>query len=1367
MDFGLGLVLSFTDNASSGMQGAINTLNQMTETASNASNSLNSMAQLGAFSVVADQMGSSFVSAGQNILSTFTQVVGKVNETGQTLMYAENQLDKLYENSTKKGKDVLGDISQYAKQSIFEFEDLIPVVTMLKANGIEAFDMIASSTGKANQTLMDYAADLAAFNPQMRNAYGTGIKAAMGALNEYIAEGNAMSLKRGASLDITALLGEDKGATIEERSRQVADLMEKLNMVGMTAQLAETPMVKLSNMSDTLFQFLGMISQSGVYDKFNDIIGVFADFVNKIPDKKLQKIADSIGSALTDLLKPVEALAKKLVTLAKGFTELVSNNPAIAKFAILGTTITGVLLVLSGIALKLASSFGMLTIGLSTFGSSFGAITTLLKSGSLKLLSTLLPLTATIGLIYLAWKNDFGGIRTLLTNFVSNLQSAFSQARNATQMNVNGMMGVVNQLENKGDFWSNFTAGLIKVKTVFDALVDAWGDYTLSEEMFQKCKELGILPLIEAVLDFKWRWEHFVAGFKTGVDSVVTSLVNFGKGLTDNLKGTIFDTLIEKVTQFFKLLTNNDPEAWTRMGEIVGQLTAKLVLAGVALKVFKGVVGKIMGVVTVLGKLWGVVSKIGTLFSRIGTLFRPLIRGITKVVSLLRGGAIAPVTRIGQLFVRLGGIVSRLGSAFSTFAGVVQGALTGLAAVVGLPVEAVVAIIVAAVGSIVAFAVTHWEEFKSKVTEIWTTIKEEASAIWGSIKDGFISILNNLQGAIQPLVEKFNEFRNRLVSFGEWIISTPAFKALAIYFIEVGRVLTDTLVPAIQSILHIVSTVLQSVWNVVVNIFNAIVNIVTTTLGSLMDIISGVLDIIVGIFTLDFGKIFDGARSVFEGVYNFVSTILSNLWNVIGSILGGIADIFVSIFEGIYNTVKGWVDGIFDAVTEVLSGISETAGQIVQVVKTGFDSAIEFITALPGRAVQWGKDFIGGLVDGIKGAMGTVTDAVSGVADTISSFLHFSVPDKGALTEYESWMPDFMQGLADSITNSEQVVISAIDGFAEKIRSSLTEEAMQSFITFGTQWTQQMQVIVASTQQMQTGVVTSFQNIIKVITTMNTTTGNVVTAFTKLIQGFTQISSGSTNAGKSYSVVMKSMLSSTQTTTTGLTTLYTKLVTSFTTSLTTMARAEQTQFSAMAKTASTTFSSMASSISSAMQRAVSAVHSAVGTMKSAMNFQWSLPHLKVPHINVSGKFNVDPPSAPKFDVNWYAKGGVFDEPSVIGVGEQGKEAVMPLENNTGWIKDLAYMLSAQIVAMKNSFEPVSNTVNNEGSTTSSDSYMTSNVTNDNSNTETHNDNSVVFNEGAIQIICNNASEEEAIRMAKIIMEYIKRQKEVDKMLAYG
>lgn len=56
--------------------------------------------------------------------------------------------------------------------------------------------------------------------------------------------------------------------------------------------------------------------------------------------------------------------------------------------------------------------------------------------------------------------------------------------------------------------------------------------------------------------------------------------------------------------------------------------------------------------------------------------------------------------------------------------------------------------------------------------------------------------------------------------------------------------------------------------------------------------------------------------------------------------------------------------------------------------------------------------------------------AVSDVADKIRSFLYFSVPDEGPLTDYESWMPDFMGGLARGIERSQGLVRKAVEGVA-------------------------------------------------------------------------------------------------------------------------------------------------------------------------------------------------------------------------------------------------------------------------------------------------------------------------------------------------
>ena len=98
----------------------------------------------------------------------------------------------------------------------------------------------------------------------------------------------------------------------------------------------------------------------------------------------------------------------------------------------------------------------------------------------------------------------------------------------------------------------------------------------------------------------------------------------------------------------------------------------------------------------------------------------------------------------------------------------------------------------------------------------------------------------------------------------------------------------------------------------------------------------------------------------------------------------------------------------------------------------------------------------------------------------------------------------------------------------------------------------------------------------------------------------------------------------------------------------------------------------------AMDNAKSIVKSGIDKLRSFFNFDWSLPKIKLPHFNISGSFSLNPPRIPSFSVDWYARGGVFNSPSIIGVGEAGQEAVMPLERNTGWISTLAQKVAERM-----------------------------------------------------------------------------------------
>lgn len=94
--------------------------------------------------------------------------------------------------------------------------------------------------------------------------------------------------------------------------------------------------------------------------------------------------------------------------------------------------------------------------------------------------------------------------------------------------------------------------------------------------------------------------------------------------------------------------------------------------------------------------------------------------------------------------------------------------------------------------------------------------------------------------------------------------------------------------------------------------------------------------------------------------------------------------------------------------------------------------------------------FLGTVWNGIRSCIGTVANAVTDVANTIRSHLHFSVPDEGPLTDFESWMPDFMQGMAEGIEKSRGMVKTAVNSVAADMVISSQMAVTDSGVMTGT-----------------------------------------------------------------------------------------------------------------------------------------------------------------------------------------------------------------------------------------------------------------------------------------------------------------------------
>ena len=1135
MDFGLGLVLSFTDRATAGINNAVNSLSQLTQVAESASSSLNQMASLSALSVVSGQIGNSFLKAGSSILGVFKDVLTQTQNIGMEFENFDVTLTALFggaEQGAKKSQEALSKLFDFAKKSPLEVGDVKDMIVTLQSQGINAFDQATGAISGTRQEFLAFLTDLKSFKPEVSN------ERFKMAIQNYIGSGEKKMMRTVFDMgDIEDIIGHSVSDTAEGRMNDIIEMVEKKGLTGLSESMSKTWQGVASNISDAFTQIYYSIASNGVFDKLKEAFVGVANTIIEVEPERLQALGKTIAEGLNIIVTPITIVAEKLAGLISSIISLCETNPGLVKLIMTITAIAGAFLTMVGVALKITSALSGLSLMLLTFGKSFSDIGSLVKVGSMKMLGTLIPLTATIGLLYLAWKSDFAGMRTLVSNFVSNVQGAFSTARQALSMNVGDMMITVRGLQNTGDFWSNITVGLIKIGTFWRALCDAWNDYTLSEDLFLKCQELGILPLITAILDLKYRFSLFKEGFIQGWNEISNKVKEFIMGLLSSLDGTIFDSLLDGVTRFIQKLSENDPESWREFGRIIGELSAKFVLAFVALKTFNSIAGKVMAVVSIFSKLAGVVKGIPSLFgglgSKIGNVLTKMFPNIYKVLE--KGLQTVFKSNIS-------GIIPNIRIWFAGVQDAIISAVTGIASALGVPVSAVVGVIVAVFASVITYAVTHWEEFKGKILTIWDTIKTEGTAIWETLKGAFSSIFDTIKNAVSIVVESFKNLMSKFEEVKNKVTQTEAFQNFISILSAIGETIVNIVVPFLNMLLSTVSTVLQGVISIVTSVFNAIVSVVSTILSSIMNIISGILDIIVGIFEGDLDKVFQGVSTIFTSILNVITSILTSAWNIIASILNTVANFFGSILSGILNVVTGAFKGILSIVSSVLSSVFSKVSSV------------------------WNN-----------------------ISSTISS------------------------------------VMNAIGGTVES------------------KW-----------------------NKIK------------------------------------------------------------------------------------------------STITNAINSAKDAVKSAIDKMKSFFNFSWSLPKLKLPHISVTGSFSLSPPSVPKFGISWYEQGGLFNKPSVIGVGENGAEAVMPLEKNTSWIG----ILASKIMDYASNLVPSNSTqyTTNQGDT-NNQRYLTTN--NNNYTTQGNTDNSVVFNKGAIQITVQNASEEEAIRLARKVMEYIKRQRELDRMFMYA
>lgn len=187
------------------------------------------------------------------------------------------------------------------------------------------------------------------------------------------------------------------------------------------------------------------------------------------------------------------------------------------------------------------------------------------------------------------------------------------------------------------------------------------------------------------------------------------------------------------------------------------------------------------------------------------------------------------------------------------------------------------------------------------------------------------------------------------------------------------------------------------------------------------------------------GLINDNAPKILQAGIQVIFTLVQGLINAIPTIIANIPQIISAIADTI--TAFNWLNLGETVIKTLGNGLLSMAGSLKGFTQSTFSGALDYLKSLPGQALQWGKDLIGGFIDGIIGNVGNLINSVKNVAATIASYLHFSRPDVGPLRDYETWMPDMLSGMAQSIRSNIYRITDAMDFLGGSMRQTLPLDA--------------------------------------------------------------------------------------------------------------------------------------------------------------------------------------------------------------------------------------------------------------------------------------------------------------------------------------
>lgn len=389
---------------------------------------------------------------------------------------------------------------------------------------------------------------------------------------------------------------------------------------------------------------------------------------------------------------------------------------------------------------------------------------------------------------------------------------------------------------------------------------------------------------------------------------------------------------------------------------------------------------------------------------------------LPALISMAVSGIASVVAAIPGMIASLWGMATAAASAGMTLVTTTIPALFSMAT---SGIVAAVTAIPGLIGGFIGWAVAGWGAAAATIAATWPILLIIAGIAllvvgivllvkhWGAVtaflKTTWQAVTGWIIGALHSIASFFVSVWDHIISFlrAAWavILSVVKVAAIALLAILIGPI--GLLVIYVITHFTQVKAFLGRVWEDIKRIFSqALAFVMHLVTGFITSEIQGWTNIWNRVKAIATGLWAD-VKGIFNASVAFLKNLAVSLWN--DEVKG---------WTNIWNSVKHLVQQLW---ADVVGAFNTAKSTVLTAITTIWNGIVNFVASWPGKALQWGKDLIQNLINGILSMVGGVGNAIGSVASKIASFIHFSKPEVGPLASVMSWMPDFGTVLATGL----------------------------------------------------------------------------------------------------------------------------------------------------------------------------------------------------------------------------------------------------------------------------------------------------------------------------------------------------------------